>query len=62
VRKGNGRSEAAEGYHDDDVLSIALGLQVIEQATTYFPERFGNIVPPDLRGEEGKAQMPGAYT
>jgi hypothetical protein len=57
VRKLNGRSEAAEGFHDDDVISIALGLQLIEQATSFFPERFGNSLPPDLRGTpQGQGQ------
>jgi hypothetical protein len=47
VRKSNGRSEAAEGNHDDDVFGIALGYELIEQATIYLPERsiFG---PPPL--------------
>ncbi len=39
VRKANGRSEHAEGWHDDDCFSIALGLELIEHATTYVPER-----------------------
>lgn len=38
VTKKNGRSEAAKGKHDDDVLMISTGLQCIEQATTYFEQ------------------------
>lgn len=47
VRKSNGRSEAAEGNHDDDVFGIGLGLELIEHGTIYIPERsiFG---PPPL--------------
>jgi hypothetical protein len=36
VRKKNGRSEAADGHKDDDVIAIALGLELIEHATPYF--------------------------
>jgi hypothetical protein len=35
VVKASGRSEAAKGKHDDDVLMLAIGLYLIEQATTY---------------------------
>ncbi len=37
VRKAKGRSEHADGWHDDDVLAIALGAQLIEHATLYNP-------------------------
>ena len=37
VRKPNGRSEHADGWHDDDVLTLALGAELIGHATTYFP-------------------------
>ena len=62
VRKQNGRSEAAEGYHDDDVLSIALGLEVIEHATTYVPAAAlsGWGDPPMTRKNE--TDMGGAFT
>lgn len=63
VVKMNGKSQAADGYHDDDVLSIAIGLEVIGQATTYMPARLSANLPPDLRGEmPGAAAMPGAYS
>jgi hypothetical protein len=49
VRKGSGKSEASEGYKDDDVLSIALGVTVINHATTYNPPVTNFDLPPDLR-------------
>jgi hypothetical protein len=62
VRKPNGRSEAAEGFHDDDVLAIALGLELIDQATTYWPERLNSGLPPDLRGLQGSPCGPSPYS
>lgn len=53
VRKKNGRSEHADGWHDDDVLAISLGLHVIGQATTYWPERNLLNIPYDLRPPPG---------
>jgi hypothetical protein len=49
VRKSSGKSEASEGYKDDDVLAIALGATVIEHATTYNPPVTVFDLPPDLR-------------
>lgn len=49
VVKMNGRSEAAEGFHDDSVLSVALGLQLIEHATLYTSQDLYNGLPPELR-------------
>jgi hypothetical protein len=51
VTKDNGRSEAAEGNHDDDVFSISLGLELIDQATIYIPER-SIFSPPPLGAEQ----------
>ncbi len=50
VRKKSGRSEAAIGWKDDDVFAIALGLEVIEHATTYVAAANIFSMPPDLRG------------
>lgn len=58
VRKANGRSEHAENHHDDDVLSIGLGLTCIDHATVYVPERIGHGIPFDMRG--GQSSAPGA--
>lgn len=49
IKDEKGHSKAAEGYHDDDVLSIALGLTLIDQATPYFPRQSSDTLPPDLR-------------
>lgn len=49
VRKENGRCEAAEGFHDDDVFMLGLGLELIEHATTYWPPVSSFGLPPDLR-------------
>ena len=63
VIKGNGRSEAAEGFHDDEVLSIAIGLLLIDHATVYMLNRGGQGLPPDLQGIVGiPVNTPGAYS
>lgn len=49
IVKPNGRSEAAENHHDDDVISMALGLELIEQAKPYVPERRTFGFPPELQ-------------
>lgn len=48
VTKTNGRSEAAKGKHDDDVLMVAIGLQVIDHATPYFESQREEWLPRDL--------------
>jgi hypothetical protein len=50
VVKPNGRSEAASGHHDDDVLSLAIGLQCIEMATPWNERARDQWIPRDLRG------------
>ena len=50
IRKPSGRSEAAEGYKDDDIFSIGIGHLLIGHATTYLPHRFSGGLPPDLIG------------
>lgn len=53
VRKPNGRSEHAEGWHDDDVIAIALGAELIDHATTYTPMDFlPGGMPFDLREQQ----------
>lgn len=46
--KANGRQEALTG-HDDDVLSLAIGNQTLELATTYYERVREDWIPPDLR-------------
>ncbi len=60
VRKLNGRSEAAEGFHDDDLFSIMLGLLLIDQATTLPLEMYGNGIPFDLREQGGMLNPQGS--
>jgi hypothetical protein len=52
VRKAKGRSEHADGWHDDDVLAIALGITLIGHATTYTPTANMFNLPPDLRDSQ----------
>lgn len=63
VLKRNGRSEAAEGFHDDSVFGVALPLEVIEHATTFAPPRSqvtGWWNPP-MPGD-GPSSKPSAYS
>ncbi len=53
IIKANGRTEAADGFHDDDVLSLGLGLTLIDQATTYSSPDIFLGLPPDLRQSSG---------
>ncbi len=62
VRKANGRSEHADGWHDDDVISIALGVELIEHATTYIPDANIFGLPPDLRESTKQVGAAGAYS
>jgi hypothetical protein len=62
IRKHDGRSEASAGWHDDDVLAIAIGLQLIDHATTYAVERGQNIIPADLREIAETAGRPSTYS
>lgn len=59
VVKASGRSEAAKGKHDDDVLMIAMGLYLIDHATPYVEERRAEWIPPDLRVSEETRQVSG---
>lgn len=47
--KPNGKLEALVG-HDDDVMSLAIGHQVIDMATPWYESERDIWVPPDLRG------------
>jgi hypothetical protein len=50
--KPNGRMEALVG-HDDCILSLAIGIFLIEFATPYLEEIRDEWIPPDLRGNGG---------
>lgn len=60
IVKPSGRSEAAEGWKDDDVIAMALGVELIEHATTYVAQHDPFRVPPELR-DAGNAAA-GAYS
>lgn len=63
IIKANGRSEAAEGFHDDDVLAIGLGLEVIEQATMYVPVKpLPGWGEPPMQRHDGQETTAGAFT
>lgn len=51
ILKETGRSEAGQGFHDDDVLAIALGDELIDHASLYVPERTIFGPPAELSGE-----------
>ena len=51
VRKENGREEAAQGAHDDQVLALAIGLQCLDYATPYIIPCAPEFIPPELRVE-----------
>lgn len=45
-----GKEQAVEGKHDDDVIMLAIGLTLIENATHYVPPyAIRSELPPDLR-------------
>ena len=61
-KEPSGRSEASQGYHDDDVIAIGLGLELIGHATLYMPERsfFGSS--PELGEPAGRGSGGSAYS
>lgn len=62
IVKPSGRSEAESGWHDDDVLALAIGLATIEGATPYVVPRISRPLPRDLaRYEANKARLPARY-
>lgn len=56
VLKETGRSEAGQGFHDDDIFSIALGLELIDHATVYVPPPTFFGAPPEDRSPAGRPQ------
>jgi hypothetical protein len=57
VTKPSGRSEAAKGKHDDDVLMLAMGRQCLGHATPFFEETRAAWVPDHLRGAAGAGRV-----
>ena len=50
IVKPNGRAEASSGHHDDDVLSMAIGVQLLDMATPWNEREREEWIPRDLRG------------
>lgn len=61
IIKPNGRSEAERGWHDDDVLALAIGLATIAGATPYVVPRIVRPLPPDLARTESRRQSSSSY-
>jgi len=49
IRHPDGKEAAMEGKHDDDVMALAIGLTLIDQAVAYYPLVDTVPLPPDLR-------------
>lgn len=47
IRNHKGRSEAATGQHDDDVMNAAIAWEVLPSSTLYTTERAKHLDPPD---------------
>lgn len=62
VLKRNGRSEAAEGFHDDSVFGVALPLEVIGHGTTYFPPVASAWFHPPSMQRSAAISPPGAFS
>lgn len=57
IVKANGRSEAERGWHDDDVLALAIGLATINGATPHVTVRQTRPLPRDLVASESRRQQ-----
>ncbi len=49
VDRKTGRAEAADGRHDDRVLSLAIGMALIRLATVFQAKSGPSVIPHDLR-------------
>jgi hypothetical protein len=56
VVKPNGRAEAAQGEHDDDVMAAAMAWEIMPNATEFREHRAKNVDPRD-RGQGGWRQV-----
>jgi hypothetical protein len=57
VVKQSGRAEASSGKHDDDVLALGIGVQLLDMATPWRESQRDEWLPRDLqalRGARGK--------
>jgi hypothetical protein len=62
VRKANGRSEASEGWKDDDVFGVGLCMEVIGHGTTYFPPTASAWYHPPGMRKPMTQTPPGAFS
>jgi hypothetical protein len=63
IVKNSGRSEASTGKHDDDVLSLAIGVQLLDMATPWVETRREEWLPRDLaRLRAMRRKKPGGGT
>ena len=49
IVRANGRAEASGGHHDDDILSLAIGVQLLDMATAWGEHNREEFMPSDLR-------------
>jgi hypothetical protein len=59
--KPNGKLEALVG-HDDDVMSVSIGFQNIDQATPWFEDQRSSWIPPEMRGSVGRGDVGGQWS
>ena len=59
--KPNGKLEALVG-HDDDVMSVSIGFQNIDQATPWFEDQRSSWIPPEMRGSGGRVDVGGQWS
>lgn len=57
VRKPNGKSEAAVGFHDDDVIQAAIAWEVTPTSATLYKDRKVKNTEPRDRGRNGWRQV-----
>lgn len=56
VIKDSGRAEHESGKHDDDVLSLAIGLAHLASATILTEQAFVRAIPPDILAQRATHQ------
>jgi hypothetical protein len=57
ITSDRGKSEAAEGHHDDDVMALAIGLYCIDGATAYQEVMTERPLPRDVRRMEEQKKI-----
>ena len=62
IVNAKGRAEAAGGKHDDDIMALAIGVQLLGFATPWREVQRAAWLPPDLRGLETGRKRGGGGT